>query len=65
MKHYPITPEELKTELEQRLFKSYSNETEIYNEMIKGNLGAKELWVKIIEADLKEQEKQQELLFEK
>ena len=65
MKHYPITPEELKTELEQRLFKSYSNETEIYNEMIKGNLGAKELWVKIIEADLKEQEKYQEALLEK
>jgi len=33
--------------------------------MIKGNLGAKELWVKIIEADVKEQEKQQRVLFEK
>jgi len=65
MRHYPIKPEGLKTELEQRLFKSYSNETEIYNEMIKGNLRAKELWVKIIEADIKEQEKQQKVLFEK
>ncbi|MBU4298611.1 hypothetical protein KJ636_01035 [Patescibacteria group bacterium] len=65
MKHYPIIKEELKTELEQRLFKIYGNETEIYNEMLKGNPKAKELWIKIIEADLKEQEKQQKILFEK
>jgi hypothetical protein len=65
MKHYPIKKEELKTEIEQRLFKIYSQETEIYKEMIKGNLKAKELWFKIIEADLVEQKKQQELLFEK
>ncbi|MGC8881157.1 MAG: hypothetical protein ACP5OX_02795 [Minisyncoccia bacterium] len=65
MKHYPIKKEKLKTELEQRLFKIYSDETEIYNEMVKGNSEAKELWAKIIEADLKEQEKYQELLFEK
>ena len=65
MKHYPIKPEDLKTELEQRLFKLYSNETEIYNEMIKGNPEAKVFWDKIIEADIKEQEKQQKLLFEK
>lgn len=65
MKHYSIKKEELKTELEQRLFKIYSQETEIYNEMIKSNPEAKELWVKIIETDLKEQEKQQKVLFEK
>ena len=42
----------------------YSNETEIYNEMIKGNLKAKELWDKIIEVDIKEQEKYRKVLFE-
>ena len=65
MKHYPIIKEDLKTELEQGLFKAYSQQTEIYNEMIKGSPEAKELWVKIIEADIKEQEKYQKLLFEK
>jgi hypothetical protein len=65
MRYCPIKKDELKTELEQRLFKSYSNETEIYNEMIKGNPEAKELWNKIIEADITEQKKQQKLLFEK
>jgi len=65
MKHYPIKKEELKTEFEQRLFKIYSDETEIYNEMIKGNPEAKELWNKIIEADLKEQKEYQKVLFEK
>jgi len=65
MKHYPIKKEELKTELEQRLFKIYSDETETYNEMIKHRPEAKELWNKIIEADLKEQEKYQKVLFEK
>jgi hypothetical protein len=63
MKHYPIKEEELKTELEQRLFKIYSQETEIYKEMIEGNPEAKELWNKIIEADIKEQEKYQKILF--
>lgn len=65
MRHYPIKPEDLKTKLERRLFKIYSQETEIYKEMIKDNPEAKELWNKIIEADLIEQKKQQELLFEK
>jgi hypothetical protein len=65
MKQYPIEKDDLKTELEQRLFRIYSNETEVYNEMTKGNPEAKELWNKIIEADLKEQEKQQKVLFEK
>ena len=65
MKHYPIKKEELKTEFEQRLFKIYSDETEIYNEMIKGNQEAKELWNKIIEADIKEQKEYQKVLFEK
>ncbi len=63
MKYYPIKKEELKTELEQRLFKLYNNETEIYNEMMKENLEAKGLWTKIIEADIKEQKKQQKVLF--
>ncbi len=65
MRYYPIKKEELKTELEQRLFKNYSQETEVYNEMIKDNPEAKELWIKIIEADIKEQEKYQEVLLEK
>jgi hypothetical protein len=65
MKHYPIKEEELKTELEQRLFKIYSQETEIYKEMIEGNPQAKEVWNKIIELDIKKQEKYQKLLFEK
>lgn len=65
MKYYPIKKEELKTELEQRLFKMYSNETEIYNEMVKNNPEVRELWNKIIEADLKEQKEYQKLLFEK
>ena len=65
MRYYPIKKEELKTELEQRLFRIYSEETEIYNEMTKGNPEARELWNKIIEADLKEQEKYQEALLEK
>ena len=65
MNHYPIKREELKTEFEQRLFKIYSNETEIYNEMIKGSPKAKESWDKIIEADIKEQKEYQKVLFEK
>jgi hypothetical protein len=65
MKHYPIKEEELKTELEQRLFKIYSQETEIYKETLKGNPEAKELWNKIIALDIKEQEKYQRALFEK
>ena len=59
MRHYPIKKDELKTELEQRLFKIYSNETEVYNEIIKGNPEAKELWNKIIEEDIKLQKEQQ------
>ncbi|MDP2855569.1 MAG: hypothetical protein Q8N90_00405 [bacterium] len=65
IKHYPVIKEELKTELEQRLFKIYSNETEVYKEMIKDNQEAKELWTKIIEADIKEQKEYQKILFEK
>ena len=65
MRYYPIEKGELETELEQRLFRIYSDETKVYNEMIKGNPEAKELWVKIIEADIKEREKYQKLLFEK
>lgn len=64
MRYYPIKREALKTELEQRLFKIYSNEAEIYNKMIKGNSEATELWSTIIEADIKEQKKYQQLLFE-
>ena len=65
MKHYLIKKDDLKTELEQRLFKIYTQETEIYNEMTKGNPEANELWLKIIEADLKKQKQYQKLLFEK
>ena len=65
MKYYPIKKGELKTELEQRLFTIYNRDTETYNEMIKGNPEAKELWDKIVDADVKEQEKYQKVLFEK
>jgi len=65
MRYYPIKKDELKTELEQRLFRIYSDETETYNELIKGNPEAKKLWNRIIEADITEQKKQQKLLFEK
>lgn len=65
MKHYPVEGDELKTELEQRLFKIYSQETETYNQMIKGNPEAKELWKKIIDADIKVQKQYQKVLFEK
>lgn len=65
MKHCPIKKQELKTELEQRLFRIYSRDTEIYTEMTKNNLEAKELWDKINKADLEAQKKYQEILFEK
>ena len=64
MKYYPIKEEELKTELEQRLFEIYSRDTNTYSEMIKGDQEAKELWSKIIEADLKKQKEYQKVLFE-
>jgi len=64
MRYYPIKEEELKTELEQRLFEIYSRDTNTYNEMIKGDQEAKELWSKIIEADLKKQKEYQKVLFE-
>ena len=63
MKHYPIRKEELKTELEQRLFKIYSRDTEIYTEMLKNNPEAKELWDKINKTDLEAHKKYQEILF--
>ena len=62
MKHYPIKEDDLKTELEQRLFKNYSQQTDIYNWMVNKEPDAKKMWNKIIEADIKEQEKQQNLL---
>jgi hypothetical protein len=37
--------------------------TMIYNKMIEGNADAKTEWLKIIETDIKEQEKQQKILF--
>jgi len=59
MRYYPVKKGDLKTDIEERLFKMYSEQTEVYNEMIKDNPKAKELWNKIIEADIKEQEKYQ------
>jgi hypothetical protein len=64
-KHYPINNEDLKSEVEQRLFKLYTQEAKVYNEMIHGNSKAKELWNKIIEEDIKTQKDYQKLLFEK
>lgn len=65
MRHYPVKKEELETEREQQLFKSYDGEAGVYIEMTKGNPEAKGVWNKIIEADIKEQKKQQKVLFEK
>lgn len=65
IRYYPIKKEELKTELEQRLFEIYSRDTYTYNEMIKDDPEAKEFWSKIIEANLKEQKEYQKILFEK
>ena len=62
--HFPIIKENL-TSQELKLFNLYERETMLYNKMIEGDPEAKTEWIKIIEADLKEQEKQQELLFEK
>jgi len=59
-----VVEEGLKTEIEQKLFKNYSNETTVYEEMIKGNPAASGLWTKIIEADISEQEKYQQILFQ-
>lgn len=63
-KHFPAIEENL-TPQELKLFNLYERETSLYNEMIKGDFEAKIEWNKIIEADIKEQEKQQEVLFEK
>jgi hypothetical protein len=63
MKHYPIEEGDLKTELEQRLFKIYTRDTETYNAMAKGSPEASELWNKIIEEDIKYQKEYQGLLF--
>jgi len=46
-------------------FNLYERETMIYNKMREGNTDAKTEWLKIIERDIKEQEKQQKVLFEK
>lgn len=63
MKYYPIKEEELKTELEQRLFKIYSRDAETYNAMVEGNPEASELWNTIIKDDIKYQKEYQRLLF--
>ena len=54
-----LNPQELK------LFNLYERETSLYNKMIEGDFEAKTEWIKIIEADIKEQEKYQEVLLEK
>ena len=63
-KHFPIIKENLNSQ-ELKLFNLYERETSLYNKMIEGDPKAKTEWVKIIEADLKEQEKYQEALLEK
>ena len=62
--HFPIMEENL-TSQELKLFNLYERETSLYNKMIEGDFKAKTEWDKIIEADLKEQEKYQEALLEK
>ena len=63
MKYYPIKERGLKTELEQRLFKIYTRDTETYNAMAGGNPEASELWNTIIKEDIRYQEEYQRLLF--
>ena len=63
-KHFPIIKENL-TSQELKLFNLYERETSLYNKMIEGDFEAKTEWIKIIEADIKEQEKYQEVLLEK
>ena len=62
--HFPVIEENL-TSQELKLFNLYEREASLYNKMIEGDPKAKTEWVKIIEADLKEQEKYQEALLEK
>ncbi len=63
-KHFPIIKENL-TSQELKLFNLYERETSLYNKMIEGDFEAKTEWIKIIEADIKEQEKYQKVLLEK
>jgi len=63
-KHFPIIKENL-TSQELKLFNLYEREASLYNKMIEGDFEAKTEWIKIIEADIKEQEKYQEVLLEK
>lgn len=63
-KHFPVMEENL-TSQELKLFNLYEKETSLYNKMIEGNAAAKAKWNEIIEADIKEQEKQQKILFNK
>jgi len=56
--NFPVQKDESKTELEQRFFKLYSDEAEVYNEMIKNNPEAEELWERIIEENIKFQKEQ-------
>lgn len=63
-KYFPIIKENLNSQ-ELKLFNLYERETSLYNKMIEGDFQAKIEWNKIIEVDIKEQEKQQKILFEK
>jgi len=62
--YFPIIEENL-TSQELKLFNLYERETILYNKMVEGDPEAKTEWLKIIEADIKEEEKQQKILFEK
>jgi len=62
--HFPVIKENL-TSQELKLFNLYERETSLYNKMIEGDFKAKTEWIKIIEADLKEQEKYQKALLKK
>jgi len=59
--HFPVIKEKLSSQ-ELKLFNLYERETSLYNKMIEGDFEAKTEWIKIIEADLKEQKKYQEVL---
>ena len=62
--YFPVIEKNL-TSQELKLFNLYERETMLYNKMIEGDFEAKIEWIKIIEADFKEQKKQQKVLFGK
>ena len=63
MKYYPVQEGELKTEIEQRLFRIYTRDTITYNAKVQAISEASELWNTIIKENIKYQKEYQRLLF--